>query len=78
MKLPTPDLSNVSSRTVRMSAVGLSAAVMAVVWAIGDALTAAALPSVIVSSVTSLVMLVAQFSDVKARLGGAEVIEPGE
>ena len=61
-----------------MSAVALSAAVMAVVWAIGDALTAAALPSVIVSSVTSLVMLVAQMVDVKARLGGVEVIDPSE
>ena len=73
-----PDLTEVSARTVRMSAVALSAAVMAVVWAIGDALTAAALPSVIVSSVTSLVMLVAQMVDVKAKLSGAEVIDPSE
>lgn len=78
MKIAPPDLSRVSSKTVRMSAVALSAAVMAVVWAIGDALTAAALPSVVVSSVTSLVMLVAQFVDVKAKAQGAEVIDPSE
>ena len=58
-----------------MSAVALAAAVMAVLWAIVDEFTTFGVSAVIVSAVTSLVMLVAQFVDVKAKLGGAEVFE---
>ena len=58
-----------------MSAVALAAAVMAVLWALVDEFTTFGVSAVIVSAVTSLVMLVAQFVDVKAKLGGAEVFE---
>jgi hypothetical protein len=61
-----------------MSAVALSAAVMAVLWVIIDEYTDLYTPAIVVSSVTSLVMLFAQMVDVKARLSGAEVIDPGE
>ena len=63
-----------------MSAVALSGAVMAVVWALIDEYTDLGAPAVIVSSVTSLVMLVAQFTDVKRKAEGVEVFEgePGE
>ena len=69
-----------SPKIVRMSAVALSAAVMAVAWAILDEYTSLLTPAVIVSSITSLVMLVAQFVDVRALRGGADVFtgEPGE
>ncbi len=64
-------------KIVRMSAVALSAAVMAVLWAIVDEYTSIGTPAVIVSSVTSLVMLVAQFVDVRA-IGRGEDVFHGE
>ena len=68
-------LSSLPPKAVRMSAVALAAAVMAVLWALVDEFTTFGVSAVIVSAVTSLVMLVAQFVDVKAKLGGAEVFE---
>ena len=71
-------LSNLPAKTVRLSAVALSAAVMAVIWAILDEVFIYQPAAVIISSITSLVMLVAQFVDVKAKAAGAEVIDPTE
>jgi hypothetical protein len=68
----------VPAKTIRMSAVGLAAGVMGVVWALIDEYTALGAPAVVVSAVTSLVMLVAQFVDVRAKEQGAEVIDPTE
>ena len=68
-------LSSLPPKAVRMSAVALSAAVMAVLWAIIHEVSTGAMNPVIVSSITSLVMLVAQFVDVKAKAAGAEVFE---
>ena len=64
-----------SPKALRMSAVALSAAVMAVVWGIFDELSSGGTNPVIVSSITALVMLVAQFIDVKAKKDGSEVFE---
>ena len=65
-------------KTVRISIVALAAAVMAVVWAIVDEISMGGANPVIVSSITSLVMLVAQFIDVRAKSAGVEVIDPSE
>ncbi len=55
-----------SAKSVRLSAVALSAAIMAVVWVVLDTYTLWFIPAVLVSAVTSLVMLVAQFMDFRA------------
>ena len=68
-------IKNMTPKTVRMSRVALSAAVMAVAWAIIDELAKVAISPIIVSSITALVMLIAQFLDFKARAGGDEVFE---
>ena len=77
MKILPEALEAVPAKAIRMSAVALSAAVMAVVWIIIDEYTSIDPPAVLVSAVTSLVMLLAQFTDVKAKAEGAEVIDPG-
>ena len=51
----------------RLSTVALSGAILAVVWAILDEYTSLLTPAVIVSSITSLVMLVAGFYDFKNK-----------
>lgn len=66
-------IANADPKILRMSAVALSAAVMGVIWAFADALISAQIPAIVVSSVTALVMLIAQFVDVRAKAGGAEV-----
>ena len=58
-----------------MSAVALSAAVMAVIWAVIDEFIGVGFSPIVVSSITSLVMLIAQFVDVKAKTDGSEVFE---
>ena len=78
MKILPEALDQVPAKAIRMSAVALSAAVMAVVWIVIDEYTSIDPPAVLVSAVTSLVMLLAQFTDVKARHDGAEVIDPSE
>ena len=78
MKILPEALNEVNPKAVRMSAVALSAAVMAVVWVVLDEYTDLYTPAVLVSAVTSLVMLVAQFLDIKAKRQGTEVIDPGE
>lgn len=78
MKILPEALDAVPVKVIRMSAVALSAGIMAVVWIIIDEYTSIDPPAVLVSAVTSLVMLVAQFTDVKARREGAEVIDPTE
>ncbi len=55
-----------SAKSVRLSAVALSAAIMAVVWVVLDTYTLWFIPAVLVSAVTSLVMLLAQFMDFRA------------
>ncbi len=55
-----------SAKSVRLSAVALSAAVMAIVWILIDEYTLWFIPAVLVSAVTSLVMLIAQFIDFRA------------
>ena len=55
-----------SAKNVRLSAVALSAAIMAVVWVVLDTYTYWFIPAVLVSAVTSLVMLLAQFMDFRA------------
>ncbi len=57
-----------SAKSVRLSAVALSAAVMAVIWVVIDTYTFWFVPAVLVSAVTSLVMLIAQFMDFKAGI----------
>ena len=69
-------IQNQSPKIVRLSRVALAAGVMAVIWIILDEYTDLLVPAVLVSAITSLVMLVAQFLDVKAKSEGAEVIEP--
>lgn len=76
MKILPEALDQVPAKAIRMSAVALSAAVMAVVWIVLDEYSNLDPPAVLVSAVTSLVMLVAQFTDVKAKAEGAEVIDP--
>ena len=68
-------LSQLPPKAVRMSKVALSAAVMAVVWAIVDEFTSVGFSPIVVSSITSLVMLLAQFYDYKAKVEGVEVFE---
>jgi len=68
-------LSSLQPKTVRMSKVALAAAVMAVVWALVDEFANQAFSPIIVSSITSLVMLLAQFADFRAKHEGAEVFE---
>ncbi len=56
-----------SAKSVRMSKVALSAGVMAVVWLLLDEYTDVYISAALVSAVTSLVMLVAQFYDFRAK-----------
>ena len=56
-------MASTSTKTKRLSTVALSGAVLAVVWSIGDQMVNAEVPAVVVSSITSLVMLVAGFYD---------------
>ncbi len=58
---------HMSAKSVRMSKVALSAGVMAVVWLLLDEYTDVYISAALVSAVTSLVMLVAQFYDFKAK-----------
>ena len=60
-----PLIAGASAKQKRLSSVALSAAVLAVVWAIVDEFTAGTMSPVIVSAVTSLVMLLAGFYDFK-------------
>ena len=69
-------VTNMSAKGVRMSKVALSAAVMAVIWLTLDEFTDLYLSAAWVSGVTSLVMLVAQFSDFKAKTEGEIVYKP--
>ena len=66
-----------STKSVRMSVVALSAAVMAVIWVVIDTYTYWFVPTVLVSAVTSLVMLVAQFFDFKMKARGDTVLYEG-
>ncbi len=59
--------SNMSAKSVRMSKVALSAGVMAVVWLLLDEYTDVYISAALVSAVTSLVMLIAQFYDFRAK-----------
>ncbi len=61
---------NMTAKSVRLSAVAFSAAVMAVVWLLIDTYTYWFVPAALVSAVTSLIMLVAQFLDFKAEVLG--------
>ncbi len=69
-------VTKMSAKQMRLSVVALSAAVMAVVWVIIDEYTPIELVPALVSSVTSLVMLLAQFKDFKASAEGVEVFRP--
>ena len=71
-----PTQGKVSPKVLRLSVVALAAAVMAVVWAILDEISGGNFNPVIVSSVTSLVMLVAQFIDWKRKQEGADIFTP--
>lgn len=63
-------ITDLSPKQVRMSLVALAAAIMAVVWAVTDSVFGLLVPEALVSAVTALVMLVAQFYDRKAGGGG--------
>ena len=63
-------------KSVRLSIVAVSAAAMAVVWALLDEFALEAISPVIVSTVTSLVMLLSQFYDIKHKFAGDVVIDP--
>ena len=71
-------VASLPAKTVRLSVVAFAAAVMAVIWAIVDEISMGGANPVIVSSITSLVMLIAQFIDVRAKAGGADVYEGQE
>ncbi len=58
-------ITDLSPKQVRMSLVALAAAIMAVVWAVTDSVFGLLVPEALVSAVTALVMLVAQFYDRK-------------
>jgi hypothetical protein len=66
---------NMTPKAVRMSMVALSAAVMAVVWIVMDEVFDLYFSPVLVSSVTALVMLIAQWVDVKHKAAGDEVFD---
>ena len=65
-----------SPKVLRLSRVALAAGVMAVMWILIDEYTDLFPSAVLVSAITSLVMLIAQFLDVKAKSEGAEVVDP--
>jgi hypothetical protein len=68
-------ITDMTPKSVRMSVVALTAAVLAVVWAIVDQVFDGTVNAVIVSAVTALVMLIAQFYDHRAVVSGHEVFE---
>ena len=68
-------ITDMSPKAVRMSVVAITAATMGVVWAVVDSATAMELDAVVVSSVTALVMLIAQFYDYKATVAGVDLFE---
>ena len=61
MNTKTP--ASMTPKAKRLSVVAVAGAVFALVWSLGDWLIPAAIPPVVVSSVTSLGMLVAGFVD---------------
>ena len=65
---------NMTPKSVRMSMVALSAAVMVVVWSIVDHYLSG-FPNTVAAGVTALVMLISQFYDFKAVVAGDEVFE---
>ncbi len=66
---------NMSAKSVRMSKVALSAGVMAIVWLVLDEYTDLYISAALVSAVTSLVMLIAQFYDFKFKAEGGTPFE---
>jgi len=66
---------NMSAKSVRMSVVALSAAVSTVIWLLLDEFTGFYVSAALVSASTSLVLLVAQFFDFKAKSEGHEVFD---
>ena len=66
---------NMTAKAVRMSVVALSAAVMAVFWILLDELANLEPSAGLVSAITALVMLIAQFYDYKATVAGVDLFE---
>lgn len=62
-----------TAKSRRLSLVSLSAAVMAVVWYVLDTWTDFYIDPVGVSLITSLVMLISGFYDLRAKDAGAEL-----
>ena len=68
-------ITDMGPKAVRMSVVALTGAVLTVVWAFVDEFANQAISPILVSSVTALFMLIAQFYDYRASVSGVDLFD---
>ena len=68
-------ITDMGPKAVRMSVVALTGAILTVVWALVDEFANQAISPILVSSVTALFMLIAQFYDYRATVTGADIFD---